>query len=125
MKPVTHEWIEKAEGDFCTLEREARVRKNPNFDAVCFHAQQCCEKYLKARLVEADIEFRKTHDLTSLLDLVLPVEPTWETCREDLAYLTQFGVIFRYPGDAADREMAQAARKRCKSFRDISRAALV
>ncbi len=28
-----------------TMERESRVRKSPNPDAVCFHAQQCVEKY--------------------------------------------------------------------------------
>ncbi len=38
MKSLTREWIEKAEGDFVTMERESRVRKNPNPDAVCFHA---------------------------------------------------------------------------------------
>jgi len=52
MKPLTLEWVEKAERDYETMERESRVRKNPNPDAVCFHAQQCVEKYIKARLCE-------------------------------------------------------------------------
>jgi HEPN domain-containing protein len=55
MKPLTSEWVEKAEWDFATANREIRVRKSPNFDAVCFHAQQCAEKYLKALLQEADL----------------------------------------------------------------------
>ena len=46
MKRLVAEWIEKAEGDFHSLEREVRARKNPNYDAACFHAQQCVEKYL-------------------------------------------------------------------------------
>ena len=46
MKPATQEWIEKAEGDYRTALRERRVRRHPNHDAVCFHAQQCIEKYL-------------------------------------------------------------------------------
>jgi HEPN domain-containing protein len=50
MTPLTREWIDKAEGDFATARREIRVRQAPNYDAVCFHAQQCVEKYLKARL---------------------------------------------------------------------------
>ena len=41
MNPKTQEWIDKAEGDWATMIREYRVRKNPNYDAVCFHAQQC------------------------------------------------------------------------------------
>ena len=48
MKPLTREWVEKAEGNYATARRESRVRKKPNFDAVCFHAQQSAEKYLKA-----------------------------------------------------------------------------
>jgi HEPN domain-containing protein len=48
MKPTTVEWVAKAEGDFLTAGRELRARKSPNYDAVCFHAQQCAEKYLNA-----------------------------------------------------------------------------
>lgn len=74
MKPMTAEWVAKAEGDFATLERESRVRKDPNYDGICFHAQQCAEKYLKARLCEAGRRFTKIHGLVALLELVLPVE---------------------------------------------------
>ncbi len=50
MKAITQEWINKAEGDWTTLMREYRARESPNYDAACFHAQQCAEKYLKSRL---------------------------------------------------------------------------
>ncbi len=43
MNPLTAEWIAKAEGDFGTAERELDVKIDPNYDAVCFHAQQCAE----------------------------------------------------------------------------------
>ena len=43
---------------------------------VCFHLQQCLEKYLKARLVEAGLGFPRTHDLERLLDFILLNEPT-------------------------------------------------
>jgi HEPN domain-containing protein len=75
MKPLTSEWVEKAEKHWNSLHREIRARKTPNYDAACFFAHQCVEKYLKARLVEADIYFKKYHDLTYLLELVKPVEP--------------------------------------------------
>lgn len=74
IKPIAAEWVPKAEGDFAILERECRARKNPSYDGACFHAQQCAEKYLKARLCEADISFGKTHDLAAVLDCVLGVE---------------------------------------------------
>lgn len=124
MKPVTAEWVAKAEGDFAIVEREMRARKNPSYDGACFHAQQCAEKYLKARLCEAGVEFRKTHDLVSLLESLLPEDPMWETFREDLAYLTDFSVTFRYPGESADRDQALDAKRRCKHFRHAARAAL-
>lgn len=39
MTPLTQEWVDKAEGDFATAERELEVSVMPNFDAVCFHSQ--------------------------------------------------------------------------------------
>ncbi len=35
MKPLTQEWIEKAEGDFRTAGRELQAEQLPNYDAVC------------------------------------------------------------------------------------------
>jgi len=43
------------------------------------------------------------HDLVALLNQVLLVEPRWERFREDLAYLSDFAVAFRYPGESADK----------------------
>ncbi|MDR3572998.1 MAG: hypothetical protein P4L50_04015 [Anaerolineaceae bacterium] len=40
MNPLTIEWIDKAEGDLLTAQREYRARNRPNYDAVCFHGQQ-------------------------------------------------------------------------------------
>lgn len=124
MKPMSAEWVAKAEGDFAMMERECQVTENPNYDGICFHAQQCAEKYLKARLCEADITFSKIHDLVALLDQVLEVEPAWESFREDLAYLSDFAVSFRYPGESADAESAIDAQCRCRQFRIAARDAL-
>lgn len=75
MKPITLEWIDKAEGDYIAAQREARARKYPVYDVACFHAQQCAEKYLKARLVKGGLAFGKTPNLIALLSFVLLVEP--------------------------------------------------
>lgn len=48
MKPLVAEWVSKADGDYAIVERESRARKNPSYDGICFHAQQCTEKYLFA-----------------------------------------------------------------------------
>jgi HEPN domain-containing protein len=124
MKPETAEWIEKAEGDFRTAGREKNSAEYPNYDAACFHAQQCAEKYLKARLVEAGKDFPKTHDLSAILSLVLPFEPSWESLREDLEHLTDLGVEVRYPGTTADLEDAEEAMRTAQHVRRIVRTAL-
>ena len=118
MKPSTREWTTKAEADFLSAGREYRARNHPNFDAACFFAQQCVEKYLKAQLVEIGVSFPKTHDLEVLLDLVLPKRPLWEAFRSTLNDLTSFAVAFRYPGESATREMARTALRDAKRIRE-------
>ena len=117
-------WIKKAESDFKTAEHILTLKESCPFDTVCFHAQQCVEKYLKARLCEAGRRVYKVHDLAALLDAVVAVEPLWESYRADLAYLSEFAVRFRYPGEAATKVMAQRARQLCRSFRTTARQAL-
>jgi len=124
MNPLTIEWIEKAEGDFATAQREIRVRKTPNYDAVCFHSQQCAEKYLKAILQEADCSFGKTHNLVILLELLLPVEPSWEMVGPQLQILNAYAVEVRYPGESADKETARDAFKLCRKIRAKARSQL-
>jgi HEPN domain-containing protein len=124
MKPLTREWIEKAEADFATARREFRVRKHPNYDAVCFHCQQCAEKYLKARLQEDRIVFSKTHNLMFLLDLLMPSYQTWNVLGSDLQILNKFAVAYRYPGESTDMQTARDALERCKRIRDVVRKSL-
>jgi HEPN domain-containing protein len=82
------------------------------------------EKYLKARLVEADIFFQKTHDLTYLLGLVRPSEPLWAAYEQEMRVLTDYAVEFRYPGASADLKTAKLAQRFCKSFRTTARQSL-
>ena len=124
MNPLLNEWIRKAEGDFRTMERESRARKYKNHDAICFHAQQCCEKYLKACILKSGKEPRKIHDLSALLEQVILVNPEWNIFRTDMAWLTQFGVSFRYPGESANLQFSNDARCKCRRFRLIARKSL-
>jgi HEPN domain-containing protein len=123
MQEITKEWIDKAEGDFRTAVREAEAQP-PNYDAAAFHSQQCAEKYLEARLVEADIDFPKIHDLAVILKLVLPLEPTWANLRPRLDALTSLGIEVRYPGTFADCEDAEEAIRTARTVRDLVRESL-
>lgn len=48
-------WVLKAEHDLLNIENNLAAREIP-WDTVCFHAQQCAEKYLKALLVSCKID---------------------------------------------------------------------
>ena len=124
MKPLTREWVRKAEGDFATAQREVRARKAPNHDSACFHAQQCAEKYFKARLHESGVSFPLTHDLVVLLNLALPIEPLWSGFAASAKVLTQHAVKGRYPGSWVTRAQARDAVVRCREIRKFARHSL-
>lgn len=105
MNRLTEEWIEKAEGDFHTALREHDAAKDQNYDAVCFHSQQCIEKYLKARLQEAGVNFDRTHVLPDLLNLALNVEPTWQTMQSSLSTLTPYQSFIAIPACPLQKRM--------------------
>ncbi len=67
---VVQEWILKAENDFKNATHTLKLGQDCPTDTVCFHAQQCVEKYLKATLVLEGIDFPRTHNLKSLLELL-------------------------------------------------------
>jgi len=117
MKPLTREWIEKAEGDWSTARRELRVRKSPNFDAVCFHAQQCAEKYLKALLQERAAAIPRTHNLEALAKPLLTTSPALAALAASLRTLGAYAVETRYPGRSSDRAMAREAFGHCEVIR--------
>jgi HEPN domain-containing protein len=121
MRALTQEWIDKAEGDFHTASREARARKAPNYDAVCFHGQQCAEKYLKAYLQEQGQRFPRVHDLIELLELCLLYDGTFDSQRNLLKDLTKYAVEFRYPGELATKDDALAALQAMKAVRAFVR----
>jgi HEPN domain-containing protein len=106
MNDTVKEWLHKAEKDYATAKRELAALEEPNYDAVCFHAQQCIEKLLKGLLIQRGIVPTKTHDLAYLGQLLVPLCPEWSSSVEDLRFLTRAAVAFRYPGESADREEA-------------------
>jgi HEPN domain-containing protein len=121
MNPLTQEWVDKAEGDFATAKREFSATVDTNFDAVCFHSQQCAEKYFKACLHNANIEFPRTHDLLALVDLLAAGGNPPKISRVDLQKLTLSSVALRYPGFFANKKAARWALGQCRKVRRFSR----
>jgi hypothetical protein len=59
-----------------------------------FIANNVSEKYMKARLEEAGLSIARTHDLLTLYQEVLNVEPGWLVLQPFFAFLTPFAVAF-------------------------------
>lgn len=122
MKPLTTRWILKAEEDFAAAQHLHRRRMKALPSIVCFHCQQCSEKYLKALLVDAEIAFPKTHDLLALVEL-LPLRAQFvKAFCDQLEVLNAYAVEFRYPDEAATTEEARIAFAFCSKLRAKIRA---
>jgi HEPN domain-containing protein len=124
MRDETSEWIDKAEGDMRTARREFAATEWPNYDAVCFHAQQCAEKYLKSAIIEFGLILSRTHDLEALLSQLLPLKPEWDILQQAARNLSSMAVEIRYPGITADDEDAEEALRSAEAIRIAIREAL-
>lgn len=124
MRDLLDEWIAKAEGDFNTAQRELRARRMPNYDAVCFHAQQCAEKFLKAFLVFQEMEPPRIHNLIELLRLCVRYDGTFEMIRPALELLNVYAVVARYPRAFATIIEAREAVNAMKQVREFVRGKL-
>lgn len=123
MNPLTLEWIELAEEDYAIaklIQREQLAMWN----GMCFHAQQCAEKYLKAWLQENNIPIPRTHNLEELLNLILPSIPAWHNWKVDLSRLSKHAVDTRYVGQTPTAEDALHAMQTCEMVRQAVRAEL-
>ncbi len=119
------QWVEKAEHDLRTAVHTLTLQDECPFDTVCFHCQQCAEKYLKALLVALELPVPRTHDLRALMELMAP--------RHDLglnvsvvATLNRYTVEARYPGDWEEftRPVAERAVATARSVREAVRTVL-
>ncbi len=118
MNGTVREWFDKAEGDYGVAERELHAGERPNYDAVCYHAQQCVEKLMKAVLVHRGVVPPKVHDLSHLAKLLKDACPSWDWSKKDLRWLTRAGMAFRYPGGSATCEHARKSLAVCTELRE-------
>jgi len=87
-----HNWLEFAKNDLRAAEL---LLEDKIYNLVCFHAQQCVEKCLKAWLLSKDLSVPRTHRMADLLPL-LPDEIA-EKLDNRLILFDQFYIPTRYP----------------------------
>ncbi|MBI5244305.1 MAG: HEPN domain-containing protein [Elusimicrobia bacterium] len=104
---VVREWVEKAENDLKTAAHTLRMGGGCPTDTVCFHAQQCVEKYLKGLLVFQEISFPRTHDIGELAAAAQgKVRRSFSV--EEQRRLTNYAAVTRYPGNYEPISLAEA-----------------
>jgi HEPN domain-containing protein len=92
-------WLIKADNDLKAGKDEV-LTENPATDTICFHMQQCVEKYLKAFLIYKGKEISKTHNMALLLQLCIEVDGDFLQLREiGTDEMTVYAVDMRYPND--------------------------
>lgn len=97
MSEKVKQWIIKAESDITIAGKDLKT-DNPVTDAICFHAQQAAEKYLKAYLVFKNLDPEKTHKIEKLVLTCMTLDATFLALK-NTEILTEYAVEFRYPDD--------------------------
>src|SRR5205807_9862299 len=103
----------KAEQDYLLAQQGSRSEV-PVHDGVCFHCQQCAEKYCKGMMEEIGLPVPKTHDLNLLLNALRPHYATLRTLRRGLLFLTLL------PWTSAIRAITPAGDKRLPLYAGLS-----
>lgn len=104
---VVKQWTKKADNDLKVAEHTLKITRNCPTEIVCFHSQQCVEKYLKAYLVYINKPFPKIHDIEQLL-LMFPKHISFNITSEEKARLTDYATVARYPGNSEMIDQAEA-----------------
>ena len=102
---LVREWFKLANED---LKAAKKLFEEINH-ITCFHCQQSAEKYIKGLLVLLQIDFRKSHNLSYLLELLNKDIP--EDIMYAAEYLNEFAVEIRYPtnfSSISDKEAKEA-----------------
>ncbi len=106
LKEIVKQWILKAENDLNVIEHEVKV-SDPTTDMICFHAQQCVEKYLKAFLIANQINYQHTHNIGTILKPCKDINPNFSQLTDSLI-LTNYAVDLRYADDFYIPEIEEA-----------------
>lgn len=118
--PEALDWVRKAENDWAAAHLLAE--SDPVLpDQIGFFCQQAAEKYLKAFLIAAGQTPPRIHDIEALLEMCALVEIDFDRLRPRIAGLTEFAVIFRYPGEWSDLPAATQALSQAEQIRELVR----
>jgi len=114
-------WLIKADADL-KIGKDEMQTDDPVTDMVCFHMQQCCEKYLKAFLIFNGREYPKIHRLSVLINLCTRIDEEFKELMEwGVDDLTRYATTLRYSEEfyrpsVEETERAIALAERVRNF---------
>lgn len=119
LRTVIEQWVIKADNDLRIAEKDI-MSESPVTDAICFHAQQAVEKYLKVYAISHGIDPLKSHNITILLETCINISADFEKLR-GVEYLTDYAVSLRYPDNfyIPEYEEAQEAIKHAHEVKEL------
>ena len=114
---LVHGWLRKSQSDLDAMKASIGVG---SYDAACFHAQQAAEKALKAFLLDAQIDFPFTHNLSKLVELCARENDSFSSLSERVEPLTPYAVEMRYDAKFwPDVETAEQASDHARCVVDL------
>ncbi len=111
-------WFAKAEADLQAAELLLNAA-NPLLDIVCYHAQQCAEKYLKGYLIVRSVQFKFVHELAYLTRLCIEQEPKFSEIIDIASELQDYATGVRYPDDDLDEPSFQEAQRAVTCAKEV------
>jgi HEPN domain-containing protein/predicted nucleotidyltransferase len=118
LREAASEWFRRGDTD---LDFALGSVEDERFSApVCFHAQQCVEKYLKGYLTYRETDVGRTHSLSSLLEPCIALERAFASWKQPLVPFERYAVEARYPGGyEPTRDDARSACEIARQLRDF------
>jgi HEPN domain-containing protein len=93
------ELFDKAESDVLMIDshiKNSNIPENWKYDAICFHATQAVEKFLKGFIIDNSQDVRKSHDLVYLWNEAVKIDNKFNDIQDDCETLNNYTAWVRY-----------------------------
>lgn len=95
-KKIAQNWLDKADEDLAFA--KASLQEGLEFySQICFYLHQSVEKYLKAYIIAKELNLKRIHDLTVLVQICMENDPEFNKFNETAKLLNPFYIGTRYP----------------------------
>jgi HEPN domain-containing protein len=93
------ELFDKAESDVLIIDshiKNKNIPENWKYDAICFHATQAVEKFLKGFIIDNSQDVKKSHNLIYLWNEAVKIDNIFNNIKDDCELLNNYTAWVRY-----------------------------